>query len=215
MKKKSRKYFILAGCFLLAFVLWTLAICFIDVRAIGPHNSEVGFALLNGAFHSITGVHMTVYHITDWLGLVPIAVVLGFAGLGLAQWIRRRNFLNVDFSILALGGFYVLTMTLYILFEYIVINRRPVLIDGFLEASYPSSTTMLVLCVMLTAMIQLRCRIRNVILSNIILIALSAFMVFMVVGRLISGVHWLTDIIGGVLLSTGLVLLYQAVCKLH
>ena len=215
MKKESRKYFILAVCFLLAFVLWTIAICFVDVHAIGPRNSEVGFAVLNGAFHQLTGVHMTFYHITDWLGLVQIAVALGFAVLGLVQWIKRRNFLNVDFSILMLGGFYIVTVAVYILFEYVVINRRPILIDGYLEASYPSSTTMLVLCIMPTAMMQLSNRIRNAILRKVIQITISAFMVFMVVGRLISGVHWLTDIIGGILLSTGLVLLYQAVCKLR
>ena len=35
-----------------------------------------------------------------------------------------------------------------------------------------------------------------------------AFSTLMVIGRLISGVHWVTDIIGSVLLSTGLYMLY-------
>lgn len=213
MNKKSRKYIIFAACCLMAFVSWTIAVCFVDVRAIGPRNSKVGFAGLNGAFHMLTGVHMTLYHITDWLGLVPIAVAIGFAILGLVQWIQRKKLFKVDFSILVLGVFYVVTMAAYVLFEYVVINRRPVLIDGFLEASYPSSTTMLALCVMPTAMMQLHDRIKKKFLRNIILTIISAFTAFMVIGRLISGVHWLTDIVGGVLLSVGLVLTYKAICK--
>lgn len=215
MKKESRKYFVAAGCFLLAFVLWTIAICLIDVRAIGPRNTAVGLATINSAVHRFFGVHMALYTITDWLGLVPIAVMLGFAVLGLVQWIRRKKIRKVDYSILALGGFYIVTFAFYMLFEYVVINRRPVLIDGYLEASYPSSTTMLALCVIPTAMIQFRQRIANKLLRRMILALLAAFTIFMVIGRLLSGVHWLSDIVGGILLSAGLVLSYIAVCKLR
>ena len=37
-----------------------------------------------------------------------------------------------------------------------------------------------------------------------------AFSAFMVIGRLISGVHWATDIIGSILLSAGLFMLYRS-----
>lgn len=211
--KKIKKRFIIAAGLLAAFVLWTVAVCVVDVQPIGPDGSSVGFAAINGFVHKLTGVHWSLYTITDWLGLVPIAVCFGFGVLGLIQWIKRKRISAVDKSILALGGFYILVMAVYILFEYVVINRRPVLIDGFLEASYPSSTTMLVLCVMPTAMMQLHDRIRNKIANRIVLLAISAFTVFMVVGRLVSGVHWVSDIIGGILLSAGLVLLYAAFCK--
>ena len=73
---------------------------------------------------------MWLYTVTDWLGLVPIAFCLGFAIFGLAQWIKRKSLLKVDLSILALGGFYLLVMATYVLFEYVVINYRPVLIYG-------------------------------------------------------------------------------------
>lgn len=206
---KKRKFWI-AAALLAAFGLWTLAVRLVDVQVIGPCDSAVGFATVNGFFHRLTGVNMLLYHITDWLGLVPVAFGFGFAILGLIQWIRRKHMLKVDRSILILGGFYIVTLAAYLLFEQWVINYRPVLIEGFLEASYPSSTTLLVLCVMPTAQMQLRHRIRNTVLRQSVSTAITAFMVFMVVARLISGVHWLTDIVGGILLSAGLVTLYDA-----
>ena len=144
-----------------------------------------------------------------------LSFVMGFALLGLIQWIKRKHLLKVDYSILVLGGFYIVVMTVYVLFEVVVVNYRPVWIGGILEASYPSSTTMLVMCVMPTAIIQFNTRIKNNVLKRCVASAIIAFIVFMVIGRLISGVHWLTDIIGGALFSTGLVLLYHAIISLE
>ena len=200
---------------LLAFLLWTAAIQFVDVQAIGPQESSVGFATINQFVHTLTGVHMSLYTITDWLGLVPFVFVMGFALLGLIQWIKRKRLLEVDYNILILGGFYIVVMAVYVLFEVLVVNYRPVLIGGILEASYPSSTTMIVICVMATAITQFNARIKNNVLKRCVASAIIAFIVFMVIGRLISGVHWITDIIGGALLSTGLVLMYRAIISLE
>ena len=213
MKKENQRNFCIATCMLFAFFLWTATIQFIDVQTIGPQGSSVGFATLNGFVHNLTGVHMSLYAITDWLGLVPLAFVMGFALLGLVQWIKRKYLLKVDYSILVLGGFYIVVMAVYVLFEVFVVNYRPVLIGGILEASYPSSTTMLVMCVMPTAIMQFNARIKNNILKRFVASAITAFVVFMVIGRLLSGVHWFTDIIGGALLSAGLVMMYHAVIR--
>ena len=211
MKKKNRGLFWLGVCFLAAFVLWTVLVCFIDVRAIGPRGSSVGFATLNGYVHNLTGVNMSLYVVTDWLGIVPIGVVFAFAVLGLVQWIKRKSLLKVDRSILTLGVFYTVVMAVYILFEIVVINYRPTLIGGYLEASYPSSTTMLVMCVMPTAMMQFGPRIKNDLFRKCVTFTIAVFIAFMVIGRLVSGVHWITDIIGGALLSTAIVLTYYSI----
>jgi undecaprenyl-diphosphatase len=211
MEKKRKRCFFVGVGLLAAFVLWTVSVCFIDVRAIGPQQSSVGFATLNGYVHNLTGVNMTLYVITDWLGLVPIGVAFGFAVLGLVQWIKRKNLLKVDRSLLTLGGFYIVVMAVYILFEIAVINYRPTLINGYLEASYPSSTTMLVMCVMPTAMMQLRARVKMTYFRRCIMLVIAVFIAFMVIGRLVSGVHWITDIIGGALLSTAIVLMYYSI----
>ena len=208
---KTIKNFILSASFILSFIVWTMLLLWVDVDGIGPGGSRVGFSTFNSFFHNLTGVNMTLYNITDWLGLVPIFLCLVFAIMGLVQWIKRRNILKVDFSILVLGGFYILVIVAYILFEYLVINYRPILINNYLEASYPSSTTMLTMCVMPTAILQLNSRIKNKKLRMLVNAILWAFTLFMVIARLISGVHWISDIIGGALISAGLVTLYHAV----
>lgn len=213
MKKQNKRNFYIALGLFAAFLLWTAATRLLDVQAIGPRGSTVGFAALNHFFHNFTGVHMSLYVITDWLGLVPLGCACGFAILGLAQWSKRKKLLEVDRSLLLLGGFYLVVIAAYALFEFVVVNYRPVLIEGILEASYPSSTTMLVLTVMPTAMMQLNPRIKRPALRRAVLGAILVFTAFMVIGRLVSGVHWLSDIIGGALLSASLVMAYVCVLR--
>lgn len=210
MKKEAKKQFYTAFCLLTAFVLWTVLLRLVDTRPVGPQGSTVGFATVNQAIHDFIGLHLFLYTVTDWLGLIPIFVALGFAVLGLIQWFKRKSLLKVDFDILVLGGFYVAVMAVFLFFELAVINYRPIMIEGCLEASYPSSTTMLAMCVMSTAMMQLDSRMKNGWLKHIILLSMRAFTAFMVIGRLLSGVHWFTDIVGGTLISAGLVTLYRA-----
>ena len=214
MRKNNQKILYTVICMLVGFVLWTIAIQFIDVKAIGPQNSSVGFATLNQMIHNLTGVNMSLYTITDWLGLVPLGFAMGFAILGFVQLIKRKRILKVDYSILVLGGFYILVIAMYIFFELFVVNYRPILINGILEASYPSSTTMLVMCIMPTAIMQFNNRIKNETLKKLISLSIIVFILFMVIGRILSGVHWITDIIGGAMLSCGLVMLYCFVGKL-
>ncbi len=194
-----------------AFALWTVLIRRVDVQAVGQNGTKVGFADFNVWFHQLTGVNMTLYTITDWLGLVPIFICLSFGGLGLVQLIKRRSLLRVDSDILLLGVYYVLVIVCYLIFEMIPINYRPVLIEGRLEASYPSSTTLLVLSVMPTLMFQTYRRVENSLIRKAVATFVIAFSLFMVIGRLISGVHWATDIIGSILLSAGLYMLYRSV----
>lgn len=207
---KKKKDIIAATLLLAAFLLWTAAVRIIDVQTIGPQGSAVGFASVNDFVRGLTGVHMALYDLTDLLSLIPAGFMAGFALLGLVQWIRRKSLLKVDRSILALGGVYVAAAAAFVFFELFPVNYRPVLIEGVLEASYPSSTTMLALCVLPTAVMQLRSRIKDRPLRCCVTWLGTAFTIFMVAGRLISGVHWFTDIVGGALYSAGIILLYRA-----
>ena len=210
MNKRTLKNFAAAGLLLAAFLIFTALVQRIDVQPIGPNGSRVGFAAVNGWFHAFTDVHWTLCYLTDRLELAAIGIAFSFAVLGLLQLIRRRSLREVDRSILILGVFYLAVIAAYLFFEAYTVNYRPVLIGGFLEASYPSSTTLLTLCVLPTAMMQFYSRMPRGTSRTIVLCALGVFTVFMVLARLVSGVHWLTDILGGILLSAALVLLYRA-----
>ncbi len=215
MEKLKKNLDIILGVSLLVLlVIYTIIIKFVGLQPVGPLGSSVGLGKFNNAVHDFIGVNFTLYTITDWLGLVAFAIILLFAIIGLVQWIKRKSLLEVDNEILALGLFYILVGIGYVFFEFVVINRRPVLIEGILEASYPSSTTMLSITVCLSAMLPLKKLITNQKINLVLKIALITFAIFMVGGRIISGVHWITDIIGGMLLSFALLFVYKFLYRL-
>ena len=207
MRKKA---LIRAAMLFAAFVLFTVLVRVVDVRPIGPEGSEVGFSALNLFVFRLFGVHTVWYHVTDWLGVAAILTAFAFALTGLCRLVKRKSLRKVDRPILALGGCYLLVIACYAFFERVVINCRPVILGQGPEASYPSSHTMIVVCIMATAAIAFRelhpekkrlCR--GVEVLSALLMAVT------VAGRLISGVHWFTDIVGGLLLSSALVELYR------
>ena len=214
MKKSEKKNLLIGSIFLAMFAVWTALIQSVDVQPLGQNGTSIGFATFNCWFHHFTGVNMAIYTITDWMGLVPVVICLIFAGIGLVQLIKRRSLFRVDADIMILGVYFVIVFLAYAIFEMIPINYRPILIEGIMEASYPSSTTLLVLSVMPVLIEQIQRRLSGIGVKRIITIAAIAFSVFMVTGRLISGVHWFTDIVGGELLSVGLYMLYKAAVML-
>lgn len=211
MKKHLFTYSIIL---FILFLIFTLGLTTIDVVAIGPNQSMVGFSRLNQVIHSAIGVNMTWYHITDWMGLVPIAIGLVYGFVGLIQWIRRRKILLVDPHLLVLGLFYIIVFLVYLFFEFVIINYRPILINGYLEASYPSSTTMLACTFLGTSIDQTNRFIRSKKIKFVLFTLSIVLMIIMVGGRIISGVHWISDIIGSLLLSGSLLTLYYGVASL-
>ena len=214
MKKNGKKLLILGIALLGMFVVWTWLIQCVDVQPAGANGTEIGFATFNCWFHRMTGVHMAIYMITDWLGLVPIFVCMTFGGVGFVQLIKRKSFFKVDRDLIFLGIYYVAVIFGYLIFEMIPINYRPILIDGMLEPSYPSSTTLLVLSVMPTLVYQVNRRSTNLLFRRFVCVMSIVFSIFMVIGRLVAGVHWFTDIVGAVILSAGLFCLYKAMVLL-
>lgn len=213
MKKNGIKRFCPGILLLALFLLWTVAVKTVDVKQAGETATLVGFAALNSRFHSLTGVHMWIYDLTDLLSVIPLGVCALFGLLGALQLIRRRSLREVDRDILLLGIYYVVVIGAFFLFEVFPVNFRPIFIEGKLEASYPSSTTLLVLSVMPTLPFQIDRRCGKAGLKWAVRILTALFSAFMVIGRLVCGVHWLTDIVGGLILSVGLFLLYRAAVR--
>lgn len=209
MKSQTKSNIIITACLFLVFIIFTIIVKYVDVKAVGPLQSEVGLASINLAVFKVFGTSKVMYDITEILGYLTFIVIAFFAGLGLYQLIKYKSIKKVDYKILVLGGFYVVVLIFYALFEIVIVNYRPVLVEGGLEASYPSSHTMLSVCVISSAMI-----IASEMLSGkkglsiTVVIIGYALILLTVIGRLLSGVHWFTDIFGGVLLSFALIMLF-------
>ena len=203
MKKRRKEILLCGGLFAIA-IIYTLLVKYIDVQAIGPNDSLVGFATINNFMFNLTGVNMLWYDITDWWGFVPLFIDFIYAIIGFIQMIKRRSILKVDKEILGLCVYYIIVIGLYIFFETYVINYRPILMDGILEASYPSSHTLLSVCICGSSLIinKYLFKNKNFFKAENIISILSILVI--VIGRFISGVHWFTDIIGAILISIAL-----------
>lgn len=213
-KKNVKKYFISGAIGFLLFAILTALVKTVDVKAVGPLGSKIGLSGINTYFRDLVGVNMNLYDMTELLGYLAIAVAAGFALLGAWQLIKGKSIKAVDTDILVLGGLLVALAGAYVFFEIVIVNYRPIIMDGKLEASFPSSHTMLSVAIFGAAVHQLFMRIENK-ATRITLTVIAVFlMTATVIGRILSGVHWLTDILAGVILSASLLMFYIGFCRL-
>ena len=212
MEKRRKEILLCGGLFAVA-IIYTLLVKYIDVQEIGPNDSLVGFATINNFMFNLTGVNMLWSDITDWWGFVPLFIAFIYAMIAFIQMIKRRNILKVDKEILGLGVYYIIVIGLYIFFETCIINYRPTLMDGILEASYPSSHTLLSVCICGSSLIinKYLFKNRNFFKAENIISILSILVI--VIGRFISGVHWFTDIVGAILISIALLKAFNIYIK--
>ena len=206
----KRDNLLIAGICGALFLVLIILLKTVDVAAIGPQGTEVGLSTLNGWAHGFFGEHDAMYKVSKYLGYLVFLTAFLMAAMGAVQLIRRRSIRRVDRRLLFLAGLYVLTMVIYVIFEFVIINYRPVIMpdNTVPEASFPSSHSMLAVVIMGSTPILLRSYIKDETVLKGLTIFCYVLMVTVVFTRLLSGVHWLTDIIGGVLIGTALVSLY-------
>lgn len=210
MKNNNKRNIIISIILSVVACIYTLLVKFVDVKEIGLSNSKVGFATLNRLVFKTFKENTHWYHLTEYLGYVAIAIAIGYVIVGIVQLIKRKSVFKIDKELVALGFFYMGIVLIYALFEKVAINYRPILIDGVLEASYPSSHTMIAICVCVSSIIVNYRLFKNNI-TRYINIALTFVMALMIIGRTLSGVHWFTDIVGSLIISSALLMIYYTV----
>ena len=206
-KKKTIAAAVCCGLFFLLILLLKT----VDVKAVGPLGSSVGFSSLNSGVFKTLGQNDLFYKLSEGIGFIALLTAAFFAFLGLLQLVKGRSLASVDLDLYVLAAFYVVVLAFYLMFEKVIVNYRPVLEDGQLAASFPSSHTVLGITFLGAAALQFRKRLSDKKLRQIVVSVCQLLVLLIVISRLLSGQHWLTDIIGGVLLGSALVLAYDVV----
>ena len=204
--KRDKRNILISAILILASIVFTILVKVVDVQSVGVKGSNIGFATVNMLVFNTLGVNMLWYHITDWLGLIPVFIAIGYTILGVIQLVKIKSLFKVYKEIIILGIFYIVVIAIYVLFEKVIINYRPILMNGYLEASYPSSHTLMTIC-LCGSSIMINKKLFNNKFSKYINIISVIVILVTVIGRLISGVHWFTDIIGGIIISISLLMI--------
>ena len=203
---KKKKNILISIILIIISILFTILVKIIDVQPIGVNETSIGFSTINKFIFNKIGTNLLWYHITDYLGIITIFIALTYTIVGFIQLIKRKNIFKIDKEILILGLFYIIVILLYIFFEKFIINYRPILIDNHIEPSYPSSHILMTLCICGSSIIINKKLYQNK-FTKIMNILSIIIIILTIIGRLISGVHWFTDIIGGIIISTSLLMI--------
>ena len=208
MRKKSLIQFVAVT---LIAVVFTVLVKIVDVGFVSSTGSLVGFSSVNIPFSQKFGFNPIFYKVSEVLGYLIFLVIAVFAFIGCYQLIKRKSLMKVDKDLYALAITYVFTFALYIFFDKVlVINLRPIIMAGesIEEPSFPSSHTLLDVSVLGTAISECG-KIRKKSFRVSLVIVLAILMGATVLSRLFSGVHWVTDIVAGILWGEVMMTLYQ------
>ena len=209
--KDSKKYLISSIILVLVAIIFTVLVKVIDKGSIGPDNTIVGFQAINDYIKNMFPFNETLYKITKYAGFIPLAFALYYAYIGFMQLLKKKSLKKVVSKIYLIAGFYVVVLVLYVLFDKIAINYRPVIIDKELEPSYPSTHVLLAMCFCLSSVIMSKYYMKKDSIRKVVNIGTWLLMLFIVIGRMICGCHWFTDIIGGILISLALLNIFNTI----
>ena len=197
--KKNKTNFTMSLILLAVSLIFTLLVAFVGKAPVGPENSEVGFAALNAALHDRFGYNTAFYGVSSVLGYLTILTALINCVGFLVNLVKKKDLRMVRADLTATLGIYILLAVLYLVFEFVVINYRPVILEEGLEASFPSTHSMLAIAVMFSAARQIRTGMKESGIRSILIVLCILIGVLTPVTRFFSGVHWFTDILGGIL----------------
>lgn len=209
MKKHIINFSITAALFVV-FAVFTIIAKFVDTSLVLTTNTKIGLSSINKPIFDSIKISDAWGTVSTVLFLVAALVALALIVIGVKEFIKTKQLSKVNHKILFLIGLYMLTVFFYFLFEILIVNYRPLLDEGLAKASYPSSHTLLVCVVCLSACFVVPDYIKNKPLKITIISLLILISLLTPVTRMLAGMHWFSDIIGSLLLSAALVMCYYS-----
>lgn len=149
--------------------------------------------------------------ITDIILITAIAILGVFAILSLTEWVKRKSLKKVDKELLAmLPSLALMAITYFIFDKLFILNTRP---NGSGEPSFPSTHTMVTATIFLMTMFALPKYIKNKSLRIILDVVMAILIVLVSIGRVAANMHWVSDVVGGLIFSVLFAGVYVVIIK--
>ena len=216
---KSVKWIIFIWCFLYA-VIMVIALKFESGVPIGDLGS-INLRALNNGFRGLFGYEQggyfrSLYLITEGLGVVSILACLFWTGMGIKDLIKYRDINDVDKSIFATWLLYVLALIVWRVTLKISVSYAPVSVHpkSALVVSFPCGNTFLIIISMCSSIYLIGYFLeekKKLVLA--LRVACIAILALGIIFRTVSGVNWLTDILGAIGFAVPAVVLYSFICE--
>ncbi len=217
MSKNLKKSLIIFVCLIIINLLFLFLVKYVNVGKTGLEDQTVGLSAVNIKLRDLIGVSKFFNMFSTVIMIIAIIIALAELGLGLYFLIKTKSIDEIPTPIYSLIPTFILTGFVYVFFNwFFVINTRPIYTTGNSSSSYPSTHTLLTLVFLFTAV-----NVINFIFSYfkklndkkkaryICYGILGLLSLLIIITRLLSGQHWFTDIIGGVLMAGLLYQFYQ------
>lgn len=149
--------------------------------------------------------------ITDIILISSILSLSVFAILGLCQLFSRKSIKKVDRSLLAMFIPLILMAVAYFVFNHFLIwNVRP---NGSGEASFPSSHVMVVSTIFFCIALILPQYIHSKLACASLNLLMLLLIVFTAIGRVVSNMHWMSDVFGALAFSAIFAFVYFLIIR--
>ena len=210
---KKTLYGALSGIMLIIILVFIVLLKKVNVGTNGDKN--IGLSKINLAIYNSLGTNKIMDIISTIILAMAGALALFFVVIGIIEVVKRKKLEMLDNSIKALALVYVITGWIYLIFDYIlVINYRPTTECISSSPSFPSTHTMLILMIFLTGITVLEGLIKNKKLLYFVEIGFGLLGILAIVTRMLSGKHWFTDIIAGILFAIMLYFFHKFIIEL-
>ncbi len=200
LKKVLNKYSLMGLGFLFIFLI--LLILLMSVDKASNIYKEIGLYNFNKIF-------LVDYYNESWDGFsdvilyISILFILGLIIYGIYQLYKRKSLFKVDKDIILTGFGFVFIIIIWFIFDkFIDINYRPIAVNGSAQTSFPSTHVMLACFSLLATTRIILKRNTNELKYNIITYGgVSILVILCSLGRILSKMHWTTDVLGAIFIS--------------